>query len=536
VTASAPALLEDALAAQHAGAWQRAALALHEAYRAAVAAGDAASLVESILRLGHCYRLSGERQLAAELLELSAALEPVRARPGLLGRALNGLAALAQDGGDLAEAERLYRRAHECGRRAGDSVLIGETAQNLGTVANIRGLHGDALQLYLEGLTHLERAGGARGRIAALNNLGMLAVDTGRLDEGARYFDRALEICAEVGDVFHAGSIQINRVELFLARGDLERARACCEEGYEVFSRLGHAGRRAEALKCFGVVHRASGKPHLAEVHLRQAIGIAAAIDPLLEAESQRELARVLRQLERNRQALGALNRAHALFTQLQAGHDVADVDGRLLELEGEFLSLVAAWSGSIEAKDRYTQGHCERVAEYACRIADRVGLPPGERVWFRMGAFLHDVGKMEVPAEILNKPGRLSPEERGVMERHAVLGDQLLATVEFPWDIRPMVRSHHERWDGRGYPDGLAGDRIPLAARILRVADVFDALTTARSYRIRLKPEQALNIMRADAGSFDPEVFAVFVELFPALAEGAGVALAPSLQAQEGA
>ena len=105
------------------------------------------------------------------------------------------------------------------------------------------------------------------------------------------------------------------------------------------------------------------------------------------------------------------------------------------------------------------------------------------------MGAFLHDVGKTEVPEEILNKPGRLTDEERATMERHTVIGDEMLAPVEFPWDIRPMVRSHHERWDGRGYPDGLAAEAIPRSARILRLADVVDALTTARSYRAPLTP-----------------------------------------------
>ena len=139
--------------------------------------------------------------------------------------------------------------------------------------------------------------------------------------------------------------------------------------------------------------------------------------------------------------------------------------------------------------------------------------------VWFRMGAFLHDVGKTEVPEEILNKPGRLTDEERALMEQHTVIGDEMLAPVEFPWDIRPMVRSHHERWDGRGYPDRLAAEDIPRAARILRIADVFDALTTARSYRRPLSPDEALEIMVQDEGSFDPELFDLFLELYPELA-----------------
>ena len=267
------------------------------------------------------------------------------------------------------------------------------------------------------------------------------------------------------------------------------------------------------------MIYRESGKLHLAEIHLQRAIGIASPAYPLLEAQAQREMARVLRLQGRNRQALEALNRSHALFTSLQARPDLADIDQRVAELEVDFLSLVRFWGESIEAKDRYTLGHCARVADYACRIAERAGLTERDLVWFRMGAFLHDVGKTEVPEEILNKPGRLTDEERAIMERHTVIGDEMLAPVEFPWDIRPMVRSHHERWDGSGYPDGLAGEEIPRSARIMRIADVFDALTTARSYRRPLTPEEALAIMQDDAGSFDPELFGIFLDLYPEFA-----------------
>jgi putative nucleotidyltransferase with HDIG domain len=319
--------------------------------------------------------------------------------------------------------------------------------------------------------------------------------------------------------------VHLNRTELFLARGELDRAREACDQGFEIFSRLNDATGQAEALKLYGAIYRESGKLHLATIHLQRAITLTAGRDSLLEAQAQREMARVLRQHGRNRQALEALNRSHALFTSLQARPDLADIDSRVSELEEEFLSLVRFWGESIEAKDRYTLGHCARVADYACRIAGRAGMTDRELTWFRMGAFLHDVGKTEVPEEILNKPGRLTDEERATMERHTVIGDEMLAPVEFPWDIRPMVRSHHERWDGRGYPDGLAAEAIPRSARILRLADVFDALTTARSYRAPLTPEQALGIMRDDQGSFDPELFEIFLDLYDEFAPTAAAA-----------
>ncbi len=514
------ALLDQATAQQRAGEWDPAVATLRQAYNVSLAAKDVEGLLETLVRLGHCHWQGSNRELASDMLGLALTLGELHGNHEVVGRALNGLAALAQDGGEIEEAEHLYRRANALGHETRSEALIGETEQNLGTLANIRGNLTEALARYQSALVSLERAAVPRGIISTLNNLGMLHVDLGRLDEADDYFIRALSLCREVGDVVRAGVVHINRAELFLARGELQRARESCDEGFEIFSRLNYPVRKAEALKFYGVIYRESGKLHLAEIHLRQAIEIAAREDPLLEAETQREMARVQRAQGHNREALEALNRSHALFTRLQAQTEQADIDQRIAELEQDFLSLVRFWGESIEAKDRYTMGHCARVAEYACRIAERAGrLTEREMVWFRMGAFLHDVGKTEVPEEILNKPGRLTDEERALMERHTVIGDEMLSPVEFPWDIRPMVRSHHERWDGRGYPDRLAAKTIPYSARILRIADVFDALTTARSYRRPLTPDEAMAIMVDDEGSFDPELFEVFRELFPQLA-----------------
>ncbi|HEU4884875.1 MAG TPA: HD domain-containing phosphohydrolase [Longimicrobium sp.] len=519
MTPDIPALLEHALAMERAGAWEEATRTLHSVYTVSLQQSDAPLLLEAVVRLGHSHRLAGRQELAEDMLGLAHTLGELHGRDDIAGRALNGLAVLMQDSGDMAGAEALFLAANALGRRAGREVLIGETEQNLGIVANIRGDLDDARRRYETALGHFERAGSVSGRISSLNNLGLLHLYQGQLEEAEALFARGLAVAEEVGDVVRAGMVHLNRTELFLARGELDRAREACDEGFEIFSRLGHEQRQAEALKFYGMIYREGGKLHLAEIHLNSAIEISAARHPLLEAQAQREMARVLRMQGRNRQALEALNRSHALFTSLQARPDLADIDQRVAELEVDFLSLVRFWGESIEAKDRYTLGHCARVADYACRIAERAGLTERDLVWFRMGAFLHDVGKTEVPEEILNKPGRLTDEERAIMERHTVIGDEMLAPVEFPWDIRPMVRSHHERWDGQGYPDRLAGEDIPRSARIMRIADVFDALTTARSYRRPLTPDEALSIMQDDIGSFDPELFGIFLELFPEFA-----------------
>jgi putative nucleotidyltransferase with HDIG domain len=520
-------LLASARQHQNSGQWQEATEVYEAAFRLLITEYDLARMVDVVIRLADGYGRTGEFEVARDVVTFALTLAELHPELKQSGRAYNNLGSLEQRTGATEAAERAYRKARALARGEGERRVLGEVEQNLGILYNIRGDHAKALRAYCRGLSHLRAAGYEQGIACALNNLGMLHVDLGRLPEAERYFQRALEISEAVGDAVTVGAVQINRTELYLAADDLVRARDSCDAGFEIASRLGVDHWRAEALKFYGSIYRATGKIHLAEIHLLQAIDIAAVREPLLEAEAQRELSLVLRELGRNRDALRALNRAHALFSGLQAHADTADIHGRIGQLEEDFLSLVRFWGESIEAKDRYTGGHCARVADYACRIAEVVGFPEGDLGWFRMGAYLHDIGKVEVSAEILNKPGRLTDEERALMERHTVIGDEMLSPVEFPWDIRPMVRSHHERWDGTGYPDGIAGEAIHYSARILRMADVFDALTTARSYREPLTPDEAYELMENDEGSFDPDLFDVFRSLFPELAPLAAAAAA---------
>ena len=194
--------------------------------------------------------------------------------------------------------------------------------------------------------------------------------------------------------------------------------------------------------------------------------------DLLLAAETAREQAELYWIQARNSDTLQALNAAHGWFSQLRAERDLDAIERRNGRLEERFLEVVRKWGESIESKDCYTQGHCVRVADLACTLAQRIGFDERTLFWFRIGALLHDVGKIVVPIEILNKPGRFTPEEREIMERHAAAGAELLADIDFPWDILPMVRGHHERWDGRGYPDKLAGENIAPSARMSPLRD----------------------------------------------------------------
>ncbi len=180
--------------------------------------------------------------------------------------------------------------------------------------------------------------------------------------------------------------------------------------------------------------------------------------------------------------------------------------------LDDANLATVEALASTVDAKDAYTRGHSGRVAAYAAAIAGSLGLPAADVARIRQAGVLHDVGKIGVPDAILLKPGQLSDEEFAVIKQHPEIGERILRGLPFLAEILPAVRHHHERWDGCGYPDGLAGDAIPADAAILAVADSLDAMTSSRTYRVALPLAEAIRRVREGAGAqYDPRVVAAF-------------------------
>jgi putative two-component system response regulator len=202
--------------------------------------------------------------------------------------------------------------------------------------------------------------------------------------------------------------------------------------------------------------------------------GLAAGADDFVVKPVDTEELRIrLRSLIRLKRAVDELESAEALFLAL----------GRM-----------------IEARDPYTEGHCDRLARYATLLGASLGLDAADLDTLYRGAFLHDVGKIAIPDRVLLKRGRFSAGDYASMKQHPVTGEELCRTVRSFHAVCPIVRHHHERLDGRGYPDGLAGDAIPWLAQIVTVADVYDALTTDRPYRKAMSPRRALATMRAEA------------------------------------
>ena len=199
------------------------------------------------------------------------------------------------------------------------------------------------------------------------------------------------------------------------------------------------------------------------------------------------------------RTRLGALLRVRLLLSQLERAE-----------------AVITTLALTIEARDPYTLGHCDRLSRYAVAVGEGLGLDPEMVRSLRLGGYLHDLGKIAVPDGILLKPGPLDPIEYERIRAHPGAGSDLVLGLRSMELVRPIMRHHHEKWDGSGYPDGLKGESIPLGARIISVVDVFDALHTERPYKAALSRSEAVStlIRETDLGYWDPRVVETFLEI----------------------
>ena len=496
-----------------------------QCYAAAIQAaerdGERRIMAESLRRLGVVYHQRDERARARELCERSYQTARDMGDAVLAAEALNALAGFDFESGAIEAAREKFYRALELGST--NAELRGRTEQNLGILANIQGSLVQALAHYQRSLQAFESTGDDRGCAIAYHNLGMVSADRELWDDADRYFRRSFGIAERIGDIHLQGLGLLNHSEVHLARQRYDQARQNAETALGIFDQLGAKLDKADAYKVIGRVYRETGRHALAESRLRSAIDLAVSTGSILsEAEADRELALLYQVMGRNQEALRLLNAAHRLFSRLDARVDLVDVSTKVHRLQETYFAVVRDWGQSIESSDSYTHGHCERVAGYAVALARELGLDEEQQTTIRIGAYLHDLGKVRIPHEILNKPGALTAEELRVIQMHPIWGLELVATVEFPWDIKPIIRWHHEKYDGSGYPDRLRGDEIPVSAQIICIVDVYDALTTTRSYRAAMSHPEALIKIRESSGWWRPDVYQAFMRTLSQVSQAA--------------
>jgi putative nucleotidyltransferase with HDIG domain len=517
--------IDRAKRAEHEGRWADACAIYEKLVR------DPAALPNTRLAalrwLGRAYLEQGNRGAALDVLEAAVASADIVGSPPAVAQALNVVGIVYQVGGDLDQAATIYEAARSKAELAGDAALMAMIDQNLGTVAIIRGDLRAALEAFRLSQLGYQTLGMRNHEAQVLNNIALAYMELGELADAETAYDEAARAFEEDGDHVRQLDLTVNKVQLYIAARRFDEALAQCEKLLSVSSDE-PAPWRGEVFRHVGVIARERGDfAGAAENLLKAEQDAVESGDFLLRADVSEQLAELYWAQKRHRDMLLRLNEAHSLYSQLKAQHRVAQVEKRNSALEARFLEMAKHWGDSIESKDRYTQGHCERVAFFSCVLAESAGFNSRSLFWFRIGALLHDIGKIIVPTEVLNKPGKLTEEEWAIMKRHPEAGLELVAEIDFPGDIAAIIRNHHERWDGTGYPDGLSGENIPFAARILCVADVYDALTTTRSYRPGLTHARAAEIMRSSTGQFDPQL----LETFLAWAETADIPGRPTPQ-----
>ena len=473
--------------------------------------------VEVFLEIGQLLAKTGELDRA--LGYVHRALTGYRRLHDDLGkcRSLRNLGAIYFELGEFDDAESSYEEAIEIAQQQGLQGLYADIYNNLGTVKNIRGDWKAALECYTKSQDVYEREGEVRKSAYTLNNIGITLLEQDRLKNAKGYFISALDVAERIKDESLRLILNINLTDLYLRLNDPASARNSCRNASDYLeSKNLKNGQLVESKKLAGKIETAEKNYDEGLRLFREAIRIAEEIGlRYIQAEIMFEIGNLYLKKEEHMEALQSLEKAFSLFNKFKAAGKLEKTEGLIQSVEDLYLKIFEAMAFKVDQKDPYTKGHSDRVANLSLYLARHLGMSDQETKSIVAGALLHDIGKLRVPDEILNKPGKLTDEEFDEIKRHPDNGVQLLSGINLPWDVASMIRYHHEKYDGGGYPAGVSGELIPAGARVICISDVFDALTSERPYRKAFSPEKTLGIMKGDmSSSFDPVMLARFEEL----------------------
>lgn len=509
-------LIESGREAQRTGAWDQ-ALAHFDAALQMLPPGEQGTRADLLRWIGTVQAERGDVEAAWHSFSSSREIAEEAALREQESSALVSLAGVEVLRGKLELAADLFLQARGMAEVAGQERLLALIDMNLGIIANIQGNVPMALLSYRSSLDRYRRLQDDFSATRALMNMGMAHADLAEWEASERCFAEAAALAQQTGDSVMIGRVELNRAELHLKHRRFDEARKSVDRSLEIFHRLRTRSAIGEAYKLFGMLYRETGRPEQSDTHFALSLGMAETCENrLLQAEVQMEWALLHLEEGRGQEGVMYLNRSLQLFRELKAGREVLDIERRLERLKELYLPAVSSWGARLaEGKDPFQSGHAKRVAEYATRLGREVGLSGWDLTWLQIGAYIHDLGNMAVPGEVQGKVDELDTSERELMKVHTIMGDSLARQLDFPEEVRPMVRNHHEHWAGTGYPDRLMGEEIPLSARIVTIADVFDALTSPRSFRSAYSRDEALGVMRRDSARiFDRQLFNVFEEM----------------------
>jgi len=434
--------------------------------------------------------------------------------PGLC-KALRNLGVVYVELGEFEEAENTFAEAIDASRQIDDQVVYADLVNNLGAIMNMKGNHERALALYQESLQIYQALNEVRKSAYTTNNVAITLAEQGQNDEALEYFKSAYAIATSMKDAALIMIVDINLADIYLKKGDAEAAKEHCRRAQQhMIESKQINGHLVETKKIIGKIACHEKDYDTALENLTEAVHISRNIGAkYLEAEVLMERGKLYRSMGKHFDSLTDLEVSYHIYTSVKADNKREQTEEVINSIEQLYLEVFNQLAQQVDFKDKYTKGHSDRVASLALILAKELGLRPNGLKTIVAASLLHDLGKIKIEDSILNKAGKLDDDEFNIIKKHPELGVELLRGKEFPWDIKPLVLHHHEKINGLGYPLGLKGEDIPLGARIICIADVFDALTSDRVYRTAFSTDKALQIMEDESGTtFDPVLLQCFV------------------------
>ncbi len=432
-------------------------------------------------------------------------------------KALRNIGVVYVELGDFEEAEVTYHNAIDLANKTDDRILYADLVNNLGTIMNMKGNRNEAVRYYLESLEIYKSHDEIRKAAYIENNLAISFADQGMNQEAFDYFRRAYDVATTIKDASLTLIVDINLADLHLKKGALSEAKQHCRkaEQYLRDAKLKN-GHLVETKKLAGKIAFQEEQYDSALKQFNEALETSAEIGTqFLEAEVLLERGKLYAAMEQHFDALNDLESSYRMYSDLQVEGKREQTEQVIDSIEHLYLDIFDTMGREVDLKDKYTKGHSDRVSSLALLLAREVGMRGSQLKTIVAAALLHDIGKTQIDDSILKKAGKLTDDEYRTIKKHPELGVQMLRDKDFPWDIRPLILHHHERIDGSGYPHNMMGEDIPLGARIICIADVFDALTSDRVYRTAYSTEKALAIMQEESGiAFDSVLLSRFVEM----------------------
>lgn len=497
------------------GEWEKAVSVLTEIERLGGKGYCVAAMAQAMKHKGRLLRLRAHWDEALEAYKAALRIYEKLSNVEGLSDIHNSMGIVNFEKGSWDDSEHHYLEALDLIEET-SPALRAKIHNNLGALYNARGDCDKAISTYLRCIPDFETTGNEIGLAQVYNNLGMSFASKGDWENAASYYEKSLTISRKINEPDLVALTYLNLAQLHVNTSSPAQAEEYCKLALAILRDLDDKLGIAEAYKILGVAERLNRNWSKARYYFEQSIILnERCTSPLGLAEAYFEFGLMCRDAGRNEEAHSLLSKSLSIFEDLKASKDIESVRSEVSKLDRLYLNIIEALGAAVENKDPYTMGHSSRVAFYSLMLAQKLGLGADAVTGILIAAYLHDIGKIYVEDEILNKPGKLTSLEFESIRRHPEMGVASLSAVEFPWEVKESILYHHERYDGSGYPAGLKGDDIPIGAQVIAIADFFDAMTSDRSYRPAWSQEQTLAIITNNKGVlFKSDLVDAFVEL----------------------